>query len=59
MKNKKLFHEKDLKIFLKSELAAYKIPKQFFFMEALPHNAAGKIVVDEVKKKVLAEKRFA
>ncbi len=42
-KDNKLLYEHDLKKFLETELAIYEIPKQFFFIDELPRNAAGKI----------------
>ena len=37
--------------FLSERLAKYKIPKEFFFVEALPRNAYGKIAKAELREK--------
>jgi len=34
----------------KGKVANYKIPKDVLFVQALPRNALGKIVIDEVKE---------
>jgi len=43
--------ESELKRFLKSQLANYKVPKHIYFVEELPKNATGKVL-----KRVLREK---
>ena len=43
--------EKELKKFLKSHLANYKVPKHIYFVENLPKNATGKVL-----KRVLRER---
>ena len=43
--------EKELKKFLKSKLANYKVPKHIYIVNNLPKNATGKIL-----KRVLREK---
>ena len=42
--------EKELKLFLKGRLALYKLPRHVVFMDALPTNAAGKILKKELRK---------
>lgn len=42
--------ERELKVFLKERLAAYKIPRQFEFLDALPMTPTGKILKRELKK---------
>jgi malonyl-CoA/methylmalonyl-CoA synthetase len=39
-----------LRAFLKERLASYKVPKEIFFLPALPRNAMGKVVKPELKK---------
>ncbi|GAB6045333.1 fatty acid--CoA ligase [Caminibacter profundus] len=46
-----IINEKELKSFLKSKLANYKIPKHIYFVNNLPKNATGKVL-----KRVLREK---
>jgi fatty-acyl-CoA synthase len=41
-----------LKSYLHGRLARYKHPRQFYFIDALPRNAMGKIVAEEVKKEI-------
>ncbi len=36
--------------FFEGQVAKYKIPKDIIFVDNLPKNALGKIMVDEVKK---------
>ena len=36
--------EKDLKAYVKSNLASFKAPKEVVFMEELPRNSTGKIL---------------
>ncbi|MCP4624981.1 MAG: long-chain fatty acid--CoA ligase [bacterium] len=40
-----------LKAFLKENLAGYKVPKEFIFVEELPKNNAGKLLKREIRKK--------
>jgi long-chain acyl-CoA synthetase len=40
----------DLAAFCKKELAGYKVPKAFVFLDALPRNAAGKILKRELRE---------
>jgi len=46
-----IINEKELKSFLKTKLANYKIPKHIYFVNNLPKNATGKVL-----KRVLREK---
>jgi long-chain acyl-CoA synthetase len=39
-----------LKAFLKRRLAAFKVPKEFILVDALPQNPAGKLLKREIKK---------
>ena len=48
-KNLNVLPEEILKLF-KGKVANYKIPKDVLFVKALPRNALGKIVIDEVKE---------
>ena len=48
-KNLNVLPEEILKLF-KGKVANYKIPKDVLFVQALPRNALGKIVIDEVKQ---------
>ena len=48
-KNLNVLPEEILKLF-KGKVANYKIPKDVLFVQALPRNALGKIVIDEVKE---------
>jgi len=48
---KKIDKDKILKIF-EGQVAKYKIPKDIIFVDNLPKNALGKIMVDEVKRLV-------
>ena len=41
--------ETELKSFLKTKLAAYKLPRKIIIMEALPRNATGKILKTELR----------
>jgi fatty-acyl-CoA synthase len=54
--------EKDLKGYVKSNLAAYKVPRDVIFMDELPRNATGKVlkrelVEDEDEKEQKASKK--
>ena len=51
-KNLNVLPEEILKLF-KGKVANYKIPKDVLFVQALPRNALGKIVIDEVKELVI------
>jgi fatty-acyl-CoA synthase len=42
--------EQDIIDFCAGKLARYKIPKRVAFVEALPRNAAGKVVKPELRK---------
>jgi long-chain acyl-CoA synthetase len=47
-------HELDpaaLKEFLKTQLAGYKVPKEYIFVDDLPKSSAGKILKTELRKK--------
>ena len=37
---------------LKLELAGYKVPKQVFFVDALPRNSMGKVQKSELRKRI-------
>jgi acyl-CoA synthetase (AMP-forming)/AMP-acid ligase II len=41
----------ELKSLLKSRLSAFKVPKEFFVVDEMPKNPAGKILKRELKKK--------
>jgi fatty-acyl-CoA synthase len=41
--------EKDLKGYVKSNLAAYKVPRDVIFMDELPRNATGKVLKRELR----------
>lgn len=41
----------DLKAYLKTHLAGFKVPKEFIFVEELPKNPAGKLLKRVIKKK--------
>ena len=43
-------NEKSIKDILKQKLAGYKIPKQFYFVDALPKTSLGKLERDKIKK---------
>ncbi len=45
----KAIAQNDLKSLLKSRLSAFKVPKQFLFVDELPKNPAGKILKRELK----------
>ena len=38
----------ELTTYASARLAAYKVPKQFIFVEALPHTATGKVLRREL-----------
>jgi long-chain acyl-CoA synthetase len=40
----------DLKAYLKTHLAGFKVPKKFFIVDELPKNPAGKLLKREIKK---------
>ena len=42
--------EKTIKEMLNQKLAGYKIPKQFYFVDELPHTSLGKLKREEIKK---------
>ena len=41
--------EKDLKAYVKSNLAGYKVPREIVFMDELPRNATGKVLKRELR----------
>lgn len=43
----------ELKVFLKSKLAPYKVPKEYITVDAIPKSSAGKMLKREVKKSLL------
>ena len=43
----------ELRAFAKERLAAYKVPKDVLFMDALPRNAVGKVVKPALAKQLL------
>jgi long-chain acyl-CoA synthetase len=43
----------ELKSFLKSQLAPFKVPKDFIFLEELPKGSTGKIVKRELKRQMM------
>ncbi len=45
----------DLRIFLRSKLANYKVPKHYVFMSELPKSAAGKILKSVLQKEFMAK----
>ena len=45
------FSEIDVKAFLKSRLAGFKIPKEFKIVDALPRNAAGKVTKAQLRER--------
>jgi len=47
----------DLKSLVKARLSAFKVPKEFFVVDEMPKNPAGKILKRELKEKFIAEKR--
>lgn len=50
LKANKALKEEEVLAFLKERLAAYKIPKYFKFVEALPVSAQGKVLKNEIKR---------
>jgi fatty-acyl-CoA synthase len=40
--------EKDLKAHVKKNLAGYKVPREFVFLDELPRNATGKVLKREL-----------
>ena len=42
--------EDDLKAFVKSNLARYKVPREIVFLDELPRNATGKLLKRELEK---------
>jgi len=48
--------EKEIINFCKSNIAAYKVPKNVFFVEALPRNPSGKVLKNILRKE--CEKRL-
>jgi long-chain acyl-CoA synthetase len=47
----------DLKPLLKARLSAFKVPKQFFVVDEMPKNPAGKILKRELRKRFVPEKQ--
>ena len=45
------FSEIEVKAFLKSRLAGFKVPKGFKIVDALPRNAAGKVTKGELRER--------
>ncbi len=45
------FNEMEVRLFLKSRLAGFKIPKEFKIIDVLPRNAAGKVTKGELREK--------
>ncbi|VFU11998.1 hypothetical protein SCFA_1480001 [anaerobic digester metagenome] len=43
-------NKKDLIVFLKANLASYKLPREIIEIEALPKNATGKILKKELRE---------
>ena len=43
----------ELKAFLKSKLAPYKVPKEYITVDAIPKSSAGKMLKREVKRSLL------
>ena len=50
LKKNTVCSESELKAFLRSRLADYKIPRKFEFLDELPHTASGKIIKGELEK---------
>lgn len=48
-------HAEELKLFLKSRLSPFKVPKEYVTVNELPKSPAGKILKREVKKRFLEE----
>jgi acyl-coenzyme A synthetase/AMP-(fatty) acid ligase len=42
----------DLRTHTLEELAQYKVPRQWYFVEALPRNATGKVVKDKLRARL-------
>ena len=45
-----MIDESELKEFLKTKLAAYKLPRKLMIMETLPRNATGKILKTKLRE---------
>jgi long-chain acyl-CoA synthetase len=45
--------ESELKKYLRENLAAYKVPKKIYFIDALPKNATGKVLKRKLKEELL------
>jgi acyl-CoA synthetase (AMP-forming)/AMP-acid ligase II len=43
------FSEEILQAFCRQQLAGYKVPKQYLAIEALPRNAGGKVLKNELR----------
>jgi fatty-acyl-CoA synthase len=50
LKDGKKATEDDLKKYVKSNLAGYKVPREIWFMDELPRNATGKVLKRELKE---------
>ena len=48
----------DLRLFVATRLADFKVPRQIFFLDALPRNAAGKIQRDRLAERVALRAPF-
>jgi fatty-acyl-CoA synthase len=44
----------DLKAYIKSNLAGYKVPREIVFLDELPRNATGKVLKRELKEQTPA-----
>jgi long-chain acyl-CoA synthetase len=47
----------ELKAFLKTKMAPFKVPKVYVITDTLPKSAAGKILKREIKRQYLASKK--
>jgi len=52
----KTVHPDQLKSFLKSSLSPFKVPKEFFVVDDMPKNPAGKILKRELRKQFAGDK---
>ena len=53
----KTVNPSDLKNFLKQQLSAFKVPKEFLIVDELPKNSTGKILKREIRRHFSQEKR--
>jgi len=51
-----ILHEKDIKSYLKKNLANFKIPKYIYFSDELPLTIIGKVLKRKLKEMVLTDK---